>query len=405
MHTVLGKSGILTTLMAAGLALIAVGCIAQPAQAPVVEQPGPQPDDGEPFLGGGEGDDCVSTASCEAGLRCLRQGGAQFCVQVCFDASNCRSGQCNPVQGSEQGWCTPQSGGPGPDDDPAPDPGDDPAPDPGNDPAPEPNPEPEPEPEPIPQAFSEPGERCDCDSDCAAVDGHGGICIRGICMLEASGTCAGSGSRNECPTGARCWRGTGLSICYPDCGGFPSCDGTCDSDNSCVSDGGDCYQSCGTMCNRTGTPPGQQPDPEPDPGPGPGPIDEGNCGSTIESEEFALTNQARVSSGLPALQCDLALADVARAHSEDMARRNFFSHTNPEGEQPWDRMRRQGIADFSTAGENIAYGYSSPSEVHSVWMNSSGHRANILSRNYTHIGVGAYNDNGTLYWTQVFAAY
>jgi uncharacterized protein YkwD len=147
--------------------------------------------------------------------------------------------------------------------------------------------------------------------------------------------------------------------------------------------------------------PEMSPDPEPEADPAP---DMGVCGSEMESEEFRLTNQARAEYGLAAFECDLELAEVARDHSEDMALRGYFSHTNPEGERPWDRMSRAGIS-FRSAGENIAYGYSSAGAVHNGWMNSSGHRANILSSNYTHIGVGLYDNGGTLYWTQVFARY
>ena len=118
-----------------------------------------------------------------------------------------------------------------------------------------------------------------------------------------------------------------------------------------------------------------------------------------------LLNEDRASRGLPALECNLDLVQVARAHSQDMAQRNYFSHTSPEGLEPWDRVRAAGITGWSIVGENIAYGYSSPESVQRVWMNSSGHRANILSTRYTHVGVGAYNENGTWYWTQVFAKF
>jgi len=88
---------------------------------------------------------------------------------------------------------------------------------------------------------------------------------------------------------------------------------------------------------------------------------------------------------------------VAQAHSQDMVDRGFFSHTNPDGESPFDRLAEAGIA-YAAAGENIAYGYSTASSVLAAWLGSSGHRANIEYAGYTHHGVGLV---GT-YWTHVF---
>ena len=147
-----------------------------------------------------------------------------------------------------------------------------------------------------------------------------------------------------------------------------------------------------------------------DEGPGDRPVVEepdtsGACGSAVESEQFRLMNQDRVSEGLSALRCDLRLAEVARAHSRDMFERDFFDHTNPDGEQPWDRMRRYGITGWSLAGENIASGQRSPAEVQAAWMNSPGHRANILTADFTHVGVAFFTADGRTYWTQLFARF
>jgi uncharacterized protein YkwD len=125
----------------------------------------------------------------------------------------------------------------------------------------------------------------------------------------------------------------------------------------------------------------------------------------MEAEQFRLMNADRIAEGLSALSCDLRLSEVARAHSRDMAERDFFDHTNPDGEQPWDRMERHGVRGFRSAGENIAAGYPSPAAVEEGWMNSPGHRANILNDGYTHIGVGLFDDGGRLVWTQVFATF
>ena len=126
--------------------------------------------------------------------------------------------------------------------------------------------------------------------------------------------------------------------------------------------------------------------------------------SAIEKEVFDLVNKTRAGYGLPQLAWANDLAAVARAHSRDMINRRFFDHTNPDGLSPFDRMRAAGIR-YKTAAENIAYGQRTPEAVMNAWMNSSGHRANILNANVKEIGVGAVADSsGTIYWTQEFVA-
>lgn len=126
--------------------------------------------------------------------------------------------------------------------------------------------------------------------------------------------------------------------------------------------------------------------------------------SAMEQEVLALVNSERAKNGLSALSWADDVATVARAHSSDMINRGFFSHTNPDGESPFDRLKNNGIS-YRTAAENIAYGQKTPADVMNAWMNSSGHRANILNKNVTELGVGAVkNNNGTIYWTQVFVA-
>lgn len=126
--------------------------------------------------------------------------------------------------------------------------------------------------------------------------------------------------------------------------------------------------------------------------------------SAMEQEVLALVNSERAKNGLSALSWADDVAAVARAHSSDMINRGFFSHTNPDGESPFDRLKNNGIS-YRTAAENIAYGQKTPADVMNAWMNSSGHRANILNKNVTELGVGAVkNNNGTIYWTQVFVA-
>lgn len=125
----------------------------------------------------------------------------------------------------------------------------------------------------------------------------------------------------------------------------------------------------------------------------------------LEDQAFDLVNDERAAMSLAPLQHDDALRAVARAHSEDMVARAFFSHVNPDGDDPFDRMSAAGIT-FSAAAENIAWnlGYADPAGTAVVgWMNSAGHRANILNGNYLLTGMGvAIDGNGGVYFTQVF---
>lgn len=128
-----------------------------------------------------------------------------------------------------------------------------------------------------------------------------------------------------------------------------------------------------------------------------------NTGSAYELQVLELVNEERAKYGLKPLEWDNALANVARAHSNDMANRGFFAHNNPDGETPFDRINAAGI-NYRSAGENIAAGQKSPQEVVNAWMNSEGHRANILNSSYTKLGVGFVTTNNgyKTYWTQNF---
>ena len=119
----------------------------------------------------------------------------------------------------------------------------------------------------------------------------------------------------------------------------------------------------------------------------------------FEGEVVRLVNEICKSYGLQPLIQDWQLSRVARYKSEDMQKNNYFSHTSPTYGSPFNMMKSFGIS-YKTAGENIAKGYSSPKAVVDAWMNSPGHRANILNSSYTHIGVG-YVASGN-YWTQMF---
>ncbi|MEV6959957.1 CAP domain-containing protein [Streptomyces sp. NPDC051207] len=115
-----------------------------------------------------------------------------------------------------------------------------------------------------------------------------------------------------------------------------------------------------------------------------------------------LTNRERAAAGLPPLAVDPLLTTAAQAHSADMVARDFYSHTSPDGRRPGDRAAAAGSPRRSV-GENIACGQRSPAEVVRGWMNSPGHRANILGPGFTHIGVGfAGGGRSGTYWTQLF---
>ena len=121
--------------------------------------------------------------------------------------------------------------------------------------------------------------------------------------------------------------------------------------------------------------------------------------SAYEAEVVRLVNVERRKAGLPELSQDWQLSRVARYKSQDMKDRGYFSHTSPTYGSPFEMMRSFGIS-YRSAGENIAKWQSTPAAVVTAWMNSSGHRANILNKSFTHIGVG-YVAGGN-YWTQMF---
>ncbi|MDE7055482.1 MAG: SafA/ExsA family spore coat assembly protein [Oscillospiraceae bacterium] len=119
----------------------------------------------------------------------------------------------------------------------------------------------------------------------------------------------------------------------------------------------------------------------------------------FEEEVARLVNEQRAKNGLSPLTLNWELSRAARYKSEDMARNRYFSHTSPTYGTPFEMIRSFGLS-YRSAGENIAYGQRTPAAVMDAWMNSSGHRANILNASYTQIGVGYYA-NGN-YWTQMF---
>lgn len=124
--------------------------------------------------------------------------------------------------------------------------------------------------------------------------------------------------------------------------------------------------------------------------------------SAFQDEVLRLTNIERVKVGAVALQANTKLSEVATLKSEDMINNNYFSHSSPVYGSPFEMMASFGLT-FSKAAENIAWGQRTPEEVVTAWMNSEGHKKNILNGDYTHIGIGVAKDSsGRYYWTQMF---
>jgi uncharacterized protein YkwD len=121
--------------------------------------------------------------------------------------------------------------------------------------------------------------------------------------------------------------------------------------------------------------------------------------SSTEGQVLALVNAERAANGCGAVVADQGLAAVARAHSADMRDRGYFDHTNPSGLDPFDRADAAGV---DARAENIAMGQRDAADVMDSWMNSSGHRANILNCKLTKLGVGVAEGDGGPWWTQLF---
>ena len=126
----------------------------------------------------------------------------------------------------------------------------------------------------------------------------------------------------------------------------------------------------------------------------------------IEKRAFEQTNLVRVKNGLPPFTWDADICRMARMHSESMSRQKYFAHVTPQGLRLRDRARAAGILRFSVLGENIAYsqGYDDPAAfVVEQWMQSSKHRANILSSEFRAMAIGTFvAPDGSIYLTQTF---
>lgn len=132
----------------------------------------------------------------------------------------------------------------------------------------------------------------------------------------------------------------------------------------------------------------------------PGDPDNGGSQDAFADAVVELVNAERAKAGLSPLSVHDGVAEAANKRAQEI--KGTFSHTRPDGSNFSTVLTQAGIS-YRSVGENIAYGQNSPEAVMQSWMNSSGHRANILNRDFTSIGVGHYKDaSGTDYWTQLF---
>ncbi|MGA6173156.1 CAP domain-containing protein [Streptomyces sp. NPDC012600] len=147
--------------------------------------------------------------------------------------------------------------------------------------------------------------------------------------------------------------------------------------------------------SRTPAPPKKTVAPPSATKPAPSPSD-----TSARAEVLALVNQERAKVGCSPLTTSTALTSLAQNFSEDMAARGFFDHTDPDGDTPWDRAAQAGVQGLGA--ENIARGQADAQAVMTAWMNSDGHRANILNCDYKTIGIGVHEGSGGPWWTQNF---
>ncbi|MFE9612535.1 CAP domain-containing protein [Streptomyces sp. NPDC006012] len=125
-----------------------------------------------------------------------------------------------------------------------------------------------------------------------------------------------------------------------------------------------------------------------------------SAATAAEAQVLKLVNEERAKAGCGALTASGPLTRLAEAFSADMAARDFFDHTDPDGRTPWDRASAAGVSGLG--GENIARGQADAAAVMEAWMNSPGHRANILNCDFTTLGVGVHFGSGGPWWTQDF---
>ncbi|MEV7012715.1 CAP domain-containing protein [Streptosporangium sp. NPDC051022] len=136
--------------------------------------------------------------------------------------------------------------------------------------------------------------------------------------------------------------------------------------------------------------------------PVPAPTPTSTQGTSAQDEVLRLTNVERRAGNCAPLKNDPQLRSAAQSHSQDMASKNYFSHTSLDGRTMTDRIKASGFSPMSAWAENIAWGQRTPADVVEAWMNSEGHRRNIMNCAYTHLGVGMATSPRGPYWTQDF---
>ena len=158
---------------------------------------------------------------------------------------------------------------------------------------------------------------------------------------------------------------------------------------------GNIYKCISTYVPGLTKPPGQQPESEQ-------PAQQPPLQQSKASEILSLVNKERAAAGLSQLILDAEVNAAAQLKADDMAKNRYFSHNSPTYGSAFDMLKNQGIS-YRTAGENIASGQQTSEAVMRGWMNSHGHRANILGSSYSRLGVGyAVDSSGKTYWVQIF---
>lgn len=234
-------------------------------------------------------------------------------------------------------------------------------------------------------------------------------------LFSASAFAAGAVSENNCPDTKIITAVTNCNL--PQCKNIQSVleqicpDGKCNFSsllgllkNGQPCPGGDCNSdaSQGNVISQPETKP--QPTPTKPAVPAEQPVKPSTPSSSefntaYEDEVIRLVNAERAKYSLSPLQKDEGAASVAHVRAKEIVQ--SFSHTRPDGSSCFTAAKEQGVT-YSTAGENIAYGYADPAQVVNGWMNSEGHRKNILSSSFSKIGVGCYSSGNVLYWSQFF---
>ncbi|MGW6512728.1 CAP domain-containing protein, partial [Streptomyces niveus] len=150
-------------------------------------------------------------------------------------------------------------------------------------------------------------------------------------------------------------------------------------------------------------PPTADPAPKPDPKPTADDPKPDGGGGGFADQVTTLVNAERSKAGCGPVSANSQLRTAALRHSQDMAAKDYFDHNSPDGKDPGDRITAAGYR-WTTYGENIARGQQTAAEVMKGWMNSPGHRANILNCAFKEIGIGVHDASGGPWWTQAFGA-